>query len=150
MAHPTVVARELNILNRYCKQLRILEDYLAQYEEGKFSPRILMAGSTRNEKIDQIGKTMDVDIKAYIRELFSDVWIKEYGSTQNLFENAPDVLKVKADLSALVETIRKKRKMYYKHYTDREWGDAINYDICLDSGRLGIDKCVDLILDALK
>lgn len=40
--------------------------------------------------------------------------------------------------------------MYYKHYTDREWGDAINYDICLDSGRLGIDKCVDLILDALK
>ena len=44
----------------------------------------------------------------------------------------------------------KKRKMYYKHYTDREWGDAINYDICLDSGRLGIDKCVDLILDALK
>ena len=101
MAHPTVVARELNILNRYCKQLRILEDYLAQYEEGKFSPRILMAGSTRNEKIDQIGKTMDVDIKAYIRELFSDVWIKEYGSTQNLFENAPDVLKVKADLSAL-------------------------------------------------
>ena len=98
MAHPTVVAGELNILNRYCKQLRILEDYLAQYEEGKFSPRILMAGSTRNEKIDQIGKTMDVDIKAYIRELFSDVWIKEYGSTQNLFENAPDVLKVKADL----------------------------------------------------
>lgn len=119
MAHPTVVARELNILNRYCKQLRILEDYLAQYEEGKLSPRILMAGSTRNEKIDQIGKTMDVDIKAYIRELFSDVWIKEYGSTQNLFENAPDVLKVKADLSALVETIRKKRKMYY------DWKDKV-------------------------
>ena len=89
-------------------------------EEGKvLLPRILMAGSTRNEKIDQIGKTMDVDIKAYIRELFSDVWIKEYGSTQNLFENAPDVLKVKADLSALVETIRKKRKMYY------DWKDKV-------------------------
>ena len=37
MAHPTVVARELNILNRYCKQLRILEDYLAQYEGKIFS-----------------------------------------------------------------------------------------------------------------
>ena len=44
MAHPTVIAKELNILNRYCKQLRILEDYLTQYEEGNFSPRILMAG----------------------------------------------------------------------------------------------------------
>lgn len=44
----------------------------------------------------------------------------------------------------------KKRKIYYKHYTDREWGDAINYDMCLDSGRIGIDKCVDLILEAIK
>lgn len=44
----------------------------------------------------------------------------------------------------------KKRKIYYKHYTDREWGDAKNYDMCLNSGKIGIDKCVDLILDAIK
>ena len=44
----------------------------------------------------------------------------------------------------------KKRKIYYKHYTDREWGDAKNYDICLNSGKIGIDKCVELILDAIK
>lgn len=119
MAHPTVVAKELNILNRYCKQLRILEDYLTQYEEGNFSPRILMAGKTRNEKIDQLGKTMDIDVKAYIRELFLNEWTKEYGSTQNLFEKTPDVLKIKADLSTLVETIRKKRKMYY------DWKDKV-------------------------
>lgn len=43
----------------------------------------------------------------------------------------------------------KKRKIYYKHYTDREWGDAKNYDMCLDSGRIGIDKCVDLIIAAI-
>lgn len=43
----------------------------------------------------------------------------------------------------------KKRKIYYKHYTDREWGDAKNYDMYLDSGRIGIDKCVDLIIDAI-
>ena len=44
----------------------------------------------------------------------------------------------------------KKRKIYYKHYTDREWGDAKNYDICLNSGKIGIDKCVELVLDAIK
>lgn len=44
----------------------------------------------------------------------------------------------------------KKRKIYYKHYTDREWGDAKNYDMCLDSGKIGIDKCVDLIIDAIR
>lgn len=44
----------------------------------------------------------------------------------------------------------KKRKIYYKHYTDREWGDAKNYDMCLNSGKIGIEKCVDLILNAIK
>ncbi len=44
----------------------------------------------------------------------------------------------------------KKRKIYYKHYTDREWGDAKNYDLCLNSGKMGIEKCVDLIIDAVK
>ena len=44
----------------------------------------------------------------------------------------------------------KKRKIYYKHYTDREWGDAGNYDMCLNSGKIGIEKCVELILDAIK
>ncbi len=44
----------------------------------------------------------------------------------------------------------KKRKIYYKHYTDREWGDANNYDMCLNSGKIGIEKCVELILDAVR
>ena len=44
----------------------------------------------------------------------------------------------------------KKRKIYYKHYTDREWGDAKNYDMCLNSGKIGIEKCVELILDAIR
>lgn len=43
----------------------------------------------------------------------------------------------------------KKRKMYYKHYTGNEWGNSTNYDICLDSGRLGVEKCVELILAAI-
>lgn len=40
-----------------------------------------------------------------------------------------------------------KRRVYYKHYTNRTWGDAQNYHICLNSGLIGIDKCVDIITD---
>ena len=40
-----------------------------------------------------------------------------------------------------------KRKVYYKHYTNRNWGEAGNYDVCLDSGTLGVDKCVDIVCD---
>ena len=39
----------------------------------------------------------------------------------------------------------KRRKAYYQFYTDTEWGRAENYHVALDSGALGIDKCVELI-----
>ena len=41
-----------------------------------------------------------------------------------------------------------KRRAYYRHYTGHNWGAADNFHICLDSSRLGIEKCVDIIVDA--
>lgn len=39
----------------------------------------------------------------------------------------------------------KKRAAYYKHFTEMEWGESRHYDICLNSGLLGIEKCVDVL-----
>ena len=39
-----------------------------------------------------------------------------------------------------------RRRVNYKYYTDREWGMAQNYHITLDSGMLGIERCVEIIL----
>ena len=39
----------------------------------------------------------------------------------------------------------KRRRAYYQLYTDTEWGLAKNYAIALDSGVLGIEKCVEII-----
>lgn len=44
-----------------------------------------------------------------------------------------------------INKIDKKRADYYYHYTGQKFGDTRNYDICLNSGQLGIDKCVELI-----
>lgn len=44
----------------------------------------------------------------------------------------------------------KKRAQHYKYYTDREWGMASNYNLCLDSSLLGIDTCVYFILKAFQ
>lgn len=43
-----------------------------------------------------------------------------------------------------------KRKVYYKNYTGRNWGQAQNYDLCLNSGVLGVEACAELILQACK
>lgn len=40
----------------------------------------------------------------------------------------------------------KRRAAYYKFYTDCEWGDVRNCHLALDSGVLGIETCVDLIV----
>lgn len=40
----------------------------------------------------------------------------------------------------------KKRKVYYKNYTGRIWGMSSNYDICLNSGKIGIENCADIIV----
>lgn len=39
----------------------------------------------------------------------------------------------------------KRRAAYYQFYTDRKWGAVQNYHIALDSGVLGIEKCVEIL-----
>lgn len=40
----------------------------------------------------------------------------------------------------------KRRAAYHRFYTDMKWGHAQNYDITLNSGTLGIDKCSEIIV----
>lgn len=62
---------------------------------------------------------------------------------------------IKHDLSSkdaakiLAKRDRERSKHYY-FYTGRTWGDIKNYDLVLDSGSLGEDKCVNLICEAAK
>lgn len=39
----------------------------------------------------------------------------------------------------------KRRAAYYQYYTDLKWGEARNYHIALNSGALGIGRCVEII-----
>lgn len=41
----------------------------------------------------------------------------------------------------------RRRAAYYQLYTDMKWGNVRNYHISLNSGALGIEKCVDIIAD---
>ena len=45
-----------------------------------------------------------------------------------------------------VRATDKKRKKYYEYYTDQKWGMAENHHLCLDSGLIGIDGCVETAL----
>lgn len=46
-----------------------------------------------------------------------------------------------------VKAVDKARKRYCEYYTHQTYGDARNYDLTLDTEKLGIDKAVELILN---
>lgn len=49
-----------------------------------------------------------------------------------------------------IKKIDKQRANHYKYYTGRDWKDYSNYDICINSDALGVEKSADLICDLLK
>lgn len=46
--------------------------------------------------------------------------------------------------------IDKLRENHYKYYTDKKWKDFSNYDICINSDKVGVEKAADLIIEMAK
>ena len=44
----------------------------------------------------------------------------------------------------------KRRRIHYENYTNQKWGSRENYDLMLNRGDLGLDKCVELLCEAVK
>lgn len=40
----------------------------------------------------------------------------------------------------------KQRSSYYNYYSNKKWGNSRSYDLTLNSAKLGVDGCVDMIL----
>lgn len=49
----------------------------------------------------------------------------------------------------LIREVDKDRASFYRYYTDQIWGEAGNYDLCIDSSRLGVEGTVQVIMSCL-
>lgn len=54
-----------------------------------------------------------------------------------------DIEKNKVD--DFIRKTDKRRASYYNYYTDMKWGEAHNYDLCINSSKTGIDGAVELM-----
>lgn len=54
------------------------------------------------------------------------------------------------EMKKFIAKTDKYRADFYKHYTGRDWTDARNYDLCLNSSKLGFEKCVEEIRAYIK
>ena len=81
-------------------------------------------------------------------------------NTINVFIHAPQEERVKrimrlhnVDEATAIKEIQvsdKERGNHYFRYTDRKWGKAQNYDICVNSALMGVEKTVEMLVDLAK
>lgn len=45
----------------------------------------------------------------------------------------------------LIKNTDKKRKEFHNYCTDEIWGEGRNYDLCIDSGMLGVENSIEMI-----
>lgn len=90
----------------------------------------------------------------------ADYVLKEYDNVLSVFIHAPkdfciekagEVLNLTGrELERYIAKTDKYRAEYYKYHTGREWTDARNYDLCLNSSKLGYERCVQEIIAYMK
>lgn len=86
----------------------------------------------------------------------ADFILKDYDNVLSVFIHAPHEYCMEQaagkhsmpskELERFIIKTDKHRADYYKYYTGREWSDARNYDLCLNSSKLGYDRCVEEII----
>ena len=45
----------------------------------------------------------------------------------------------------LIRQVDKDRASYYRYYTDQIWGERENFDLILNSAKIGVEGCVKMI-----
>lgn len=89
----------------------------------------------------------------------SDFILKDNEDTINIFvySNMEDKIKRvverygfnQKDAEKEIKNIDKQRSNHYKHYTGKKWGENQNYDLCINSDALGVEKSADLICEMI-
>ena len=90
----------------------------------------------------------------------ADYVLRDYDNVLSVFVHAPEAYCIEQakrklsmpdrEIKKYIQKTDKERADYYKHYTGREWTDARNYDLCLDSSKLGMERCIEEIKAYMK
>lgn len=74
-----------------------------------------------------------------------------YASVQDRMQRAGDLAENgNMRLDKYIEKRDLQRRTYYKKYTGCDMGNANNYTICFDTGRINIRTCADIIMQILE
>lgn len=93
-----------------------------------------------------IGRCADFILKdnANITKIFI------YSNMEDKIKRATQIYELsKEKAKKEINRINKLRANHYKYYTEKAWDDHENYDICINSDSLGVEKAAELICNAI-
>lgn len=56
----------------------------------------------------------------------------------------------KAEAETMIQFQNRKRKQYHNHYSKNKWGDSRNYEISVNSSKIGFEKTADIVEEYIK
>lgn len=95
-----------------------------------------------------VGRNANSILSEYDNSLHVFIHADKYWRASRLKEKMPE--KSEKEILDDIKIVDKRRQKYCSHYTNTEFGVSKYYDLCLSTSSLGIDKCVQIILDIAK
>lgn len=136
----------------------VMDTYSLGYKSGNYSDmpinhKIFLAQFDAIKKLAEegpcilIGRCADYALEDY-RNVLSVFIHADIDKRAKRISRMYDMTEAKA--KEMILKTDKRRGSYYNYYTNKKWSAVQSYDVCLDSGELGIDGCVDAIIEIVK
>ena len=149
------IAEETGLSQEYIEKNEQRRDKLAPLNNGYYSEynnadelfakeSELIKNITKKESCVIIGRCADYILKN--KKNVTRIFI--YSTMQDKIKRATKYYgmdKKKAEKE--IKRIDKQRENHYKYYTQKEWKDFKNYDLCINSDALGVEKTADMICE---
>ncbi len=117
-------------------ELFLTDENLFQYQA-----RILRLLSN-SEAFVVIGRAADHILRDYPNVISVNIQASFEDCVNSIMERAKFERKA---AEKAVKSTDKHRSEFYRHYTGKDWNDITNYDLCLNSSRIGREQCVEVI-----
>lgn len=167
------------IVSRAAKQLSVMEKELDERDEKmqsfwksffQFNALATEVAFTPGTRITTTGEVFRVEseILQHVAKEESAVIIgrcgyailKDYPNLITVYLHADKAFRVDRiahdgtmtteEASEVIEKNDKERGLYIETFTGSKWSDARHFDLCIDTGKIGIDKAVEIILNYVK
>ena len=154
----TKVAQETGFSEEYIENTEQKRDILSSLNNGYYfglnnadelfiKETELIKRLASEEPCVIIGRCADFILKDNINVV--NVFV--YSNMENKIKRATEIYGLdKLQAEKQIKQIDKLRSNHYKHYTGRDWNNSSNYDICINSDSLGVEKSAELICNVVK